>query len=65
MPGAFYVDVGGSYNLTSQVSAYFRVDNLFDKDPVAAPSTGVSPGVNSLLYDVLGRTFRLGVRANF
>ncbi|MCC2977074.1 TonB-dependent receptor [Sphingomonas sp. PL-96] len=65
MPGAFYVDVGGSYNMTSQVSAYFRVDNLFDKDPVAAPSTGVSPGVNSLLYDVLGRTFRLGVRANF
>ncbi|MBB3472920.1 TonB-dependent receptor domain-containing protein [Sphingomonas sp. BK345] len=65
MPGAFYVDLGGSYNLTSEVSAFFRVDNLLDKDPVAAPSTGVSPGVNSLLYDVLGRTFRLGVRANF
>jgi outer membrane receptor protein involved in Fe transport len=65
MPGAFYVDLGGSYNLTSEVSTFFRVDNLLDKDPVAAPSTGVSPGVNSLLYDVLGRTFRLGVRANF
>lgn len=65
MAGAFYVDVSGSYNVTDQVSAYFRVDNLLDRDPVAAPSTGVSPGINSLLYDVLGRTYRIGLRANF
>lgn len=65
MDGAIYLDVGGSYNLTKQVSAYFRVDNVLDKDPEPNPLTGVGPGINPFLYDVLGRVFRLGVRANF
>jgi outer membrane receptor protein involved in Fe transport len=65
MPGTFYLDAGGSVNLTREVSAYVRVDNVFDKNPEPAPSTGISPGINSQLYDVLGRTFRLGVRTRF
>ncbi|WP_233222317.1 TonB-dependent receptor plug domain-containing protein [Allosphingosinicella deserti] len=65
MDGALYVDIGGSYNLTEQVSAYFRVDNVFNKDPEPNPLTGVGPGINPFLYDVLGRVFRLGVRATF
>ncbi|MGF7149966.1 outer membrane receptor protein involved in Fe transport [Sphingomonas zeicaulis] len=60
MPGAFYLDIGGTYNLTEQVTAYFKVDNLFDRDP--ARSTIFS---NPALYDQLGRTYRAGVRFKF
>ena len=60
MPGAFYLDIGGTYNLTDQVTAYFKVDNLFDRDP--ARSIIFS---NPALYDQLGRTYRAGVRFKF
>ncbi|MDF0489582.1 TonB-dependent receptor [Sphingomonas sp. H39-1-10] len=56
-PGRFYMDVGGSYNITKDFTAYFKIDNMFDVDP--APSTIFN---NPSLYDQLGRTFRLGVR---
>jgi outer membrane receptor protein involved in Fe transport len=65
MKGATYVDLGGTYNVNENTTAYFKVDNLFDKDPVAAPTTNVSPGVNPFLYDVIGRMYRLGVRLRF
>jgi len=56
-PGRFYMDVGGSYNITKDFTAYFKIDNMFDVDP--APSTIFN---NPSLYDQLGRTFRAGVR---
>jgi outer membrane receptor protein involved in Fe transport len=65
MAGALYVDIGGSYKFNDKVSAYFRVDNLFDKDPEPNPLTGVGPGINPFLYDILGRVFRVGLRADF
>ena len=65
MKGATYVDVGGSYEVTANTTAYFKIDNLFDKDPVASPTTNVSPGVNPFLYDVIGRMYRAGVRLKF
>jgi outer membrane receptor protein involved in Fe transport len=65
MPGAFYVDVGGSYNITSKITAYFKVDNVFNKAPAPAPATNVTYGFNPLLYDVLGRLYRVGIRYNF
>ncbi|WP_035038241.1 TonB-dependent receptor domain-containing protein [Caulobacter sp. AP07] len=65
MKGTTYVDAGGTYDVNENTTAYFKVDNLFDKDPVAAPTTNVSPGVNPYLYDVIGRMYRLGVRLRF
>jgi outer membrane receptor protein involved in Fe transport len=65
MKGATYVDVGGAYDVNDNVTAYFKVDNLFDEDPVAAPTTNVSPGVNPYLYDTIGRMYRAGVRLRF
>ncbi|WP_242148785.1 TonB-dependent receptor plug domain-containing protein [Sphingomonas sp. BAUL-RG-20F-R05-02] len=56
-PGRFYMDVGGSYNIRKDLTAYFKIDNMFDVDP--ASSTIFN---NPSLYDQLGRTFRLGVR---
>jgi outer membrane receptor protein involved in Fe transport len=64
MPGAFYVDVGGSYNLTDYATAYFKIDNLLDRDPTASPQTNTGLDINPALYDIIGRTYRLGVRFN-
>ncbi|WP_429591771.1 TonB-dependent receptor domain-containing protein [Sphingomonas zeicaulis] len=65
MKGAFYVDIGGSYNINEQVRFYFKVDNLFDRDPEASPQTNTGLDVNPALYDTLGRTYRAGLRFNF
>ncbi|NYT41938.1 TonB-dependent receptor [Sphingomonas sp. R-74633] len=65
MKGAFYFDVGGTLNLTKNISSFFKVDNLFDHDPTPAPQTNTGLDVNPALYDTLGRTYRLGVRLNF
>ncbi|WP_267393420.1 MULTISPECIES: TonB-dependent receptor [unclassified Sphingomonas] len=65
MPGAFYFDVGGSYNIAKKLTAYFKVDNLFNRDPAPSPQTNTGVDVNPALYDVIGRMFRLGVRYNF
>jgi iron complex outermembrane receptor protein len=65
MDGAFYLDIGGSYNVTSQIRAYFKVDNVFDRDPTPSPQTNTGLDVNPSLYDTLGRTYRAGIRFNF
>ena len=65
MAGAFYFDVGGSYNLTKKLTAYFKVDNLFDRDPTPSPQTNTGVDINPSLYDVLGRFYRVGIRYNF
>lgn len=68
--GAKYVDLSGSYRLfgSKQRNAeiYFKVDNLFDRDPpVAALNNGSGLQTNPTLYDVLGRAYRLGVRVRY
>jgi iron complex outermembrane receptor protein len=65
MDGALYVDVGGMYRWSDSVTAYFKVDNVFDKDPEPAPGPNVSYGVNPYLYDALGRMYRIGFRTSF
>lgn len=54
IPGAVYVDLGGSYKFDGQTEVYFKVDNLFNH---RAPPFGASS-----LYDQLGRMYRLGFR---
>lgn len=65
MDGALYVDLGGSYKFTSSLTGYFKIDNLFDVDPVPSPQTNVTYGANPALYDVLGRMYRVGMRFEF
>ncbi|SFU31217.1 TonB-dependent receptor plug domain-containing protein [Pseudoduganella namucuonensis] len=65
MKGAFYVDIGGSYKYSKNLTAFFKIDNVANVDPVAAPQTNLSYGINPALYDVLGRTYRAGVRYDF
>ncbi|MBB4086869.1 TonB-dependent Receptor Plug Domain [Sphingomonas carotinifaciens] len=65
MKGAFYFDVGGSYTLTKALNAYFKVDNLFNRDPTPSPQTNTGVDINPALYDIIGRVYRVGVRFNF
>jgi len=65
MKGSFYLDIGGSYKLTPKFSAYFKVDNVFDKAPEPSPQGNTGVDVNAALYDLLGRFYRVGVRYNF
>jgi outer membrane receptor protein involved in Fe transport len=66
LPGALYLDSNITLKLPHDVEAFLSVDNLANKAPVQmafGPGIGTAPlSVNPLLYDVLGRTFRLGVR---
>ena len=59
MKGAFYVDLGGSFNITHKIEVYAKVDNLFDRDPV------LGLFANPSLYDMVGRMYRAGVRFTF
>jgi outer membrane receptor protein involved in Fe transport len=55
--GAFYLDIGASYEVMSNATAYFKVDNVLDEEPAR-----VTTFINPQLYDVLGRVYRLGLR---
>jgi outer membrane receptor protein involved in Fe transport len=65
LPGAVYIDLGGTWNVTKQVTAYFKIDNLADRDPVLVPQTNLSLALNPAIYDAVGRTYRAGVRMTF
>jgi outer membrane receptor protein involved in Fe transport len=65
MKGAFYWDLGGSYKFSKNLTGYFKIDNLTDEDPAPAPQTNLGFGINPALYDVLGRTYRVGLRYNY
>jgi iron complex outermembrane receptor protein len=65
MKGAFYVDLGGSWKIADKTTAYFKIDNIGNVDPAAAPQANLSYGINPALYDVVGRVYRAGLRYNF
>ena len=72
MDGAFYLDVGGSYDIMKsadgfQITAYFKIDNITNAAPAPDPQFGSLPinfGANPVLYDDLGRYYHIGIRFN-
>lgn len=60
MPGAFYLDLGGSVNITKAITAYFKVDNVTNHSPARNYIFN-----NPALYDQIGRVFRAGVRFKY
>jgi iron complex outermembrane receptor protein len=63
VPGAFYLDVGGTYNLTPETQMYFKIDNVTNLDPPTVPSNQFNVnGSNPGLYDTIGRYYRIGAR---
>jgi outer membrane receptor protein involved in Fe transport len=65
MAGAFYVDLGARYSVTDKLTAFVKVDNAFDRDPVPSPQTNTGLDVNPAIYDTIGRVYRAGIRYNF
>jgi outer membrane receptor protein involved in Fe transport len=63
MPGAFYLDIGASYNLFENGQLDAKINNIGNVSPPPAPgAAGPSNGVNSTIYDVIGRMYYVGVR---
>lgn len=66
LPGAIYFDANVTLKLPHKIETYLAVDNIANRDPAQVaygPTVGAAPiSINPLLYDVLGRTFRVGVR---
>lgn len=74
VPSTFYLDASINYTMNvgnkSKAELFLVVKNLFNKDPVlvsdplyvGAENTPGYLQTNRSLYDVLGRTFRFGVR---
>ncbi|RVT93155.1 TonB-dependent receptor domain-containing protein [Sphingomonas crocodyli] len=65
--GAAYVDLAGTYKFDIgggvKMEAFFKVENLFDKDPPVVAATSVSAlQTNVVIYDVIGRAYRAGLR---
>ncbi|WDF75067.1 TonB-dependent receptor plug domain-containing protein [Novosphingobium sp. KACC 22771] len=60
MAGAFYLDAGGSVNVTKEITAYFKVDNVTNRSPARNYIFN-----NPALYDQIGRVFRAGVRFKY
>jgi outer membrane receptor protein involved in Fe transport len=72
--GAFFVDFSATlklgFDFVSDSEVFFSSNNIFDKDPpiVAYGPAGVAygnPSTNQGIYDILGRTFRMGVRFKY
>jgi outer membrane receptor protein involved in Fe transport len=57
----FYLDVGLNWNYSERTQFYTKIDNLTNIRP---PDIG-SQDNNQLVYDVIGRMFRVGVRMNY
>lgn len=68
--GATYFDLAGNVTVWGQgprkAEVYFKIENLTDKDPpVAAGIASSTLQTNPVLYDTLGRNFRLGLRVRY
>ncbi len=64
--GAFYLDAAFSYEWKESTTFFLTVANVLNKDPSSVATSqniGNAPqGINRILYDAFGRTFRAGVR---
>jgi outer membrane receptor protein involved in Fe transport len=67
IPAYYYMNINAQYEVLKSgrhsVQLFGAINNLFDKDPPIAPSS-FGP-TNNVLYDVIGRTFRAGVRFTY
>ncbi len=73
VPYTAYLDLRASYNFgpDDQWQVYAAIDNVLDISPALVPSTslqqfaGFYPPTVSSFYDMLGRSFRYGLRMRF
>ncbi|MDR2214660.1 MAG: TonB-dependent receptor, partial [Nevskiaceae bacterium] len=68
VPGITYVNLNAQYTIPlredRKLELFGVINNLFDKDPPNKMPSSYGP-TNNVLYDVLGRYFRVGARIAF
>ncbi len=64
VPAAWYVNLHASYDVTSHLTLFGNINNLFDKDPPPAPGGNGYP-TNPVYFDTYGMSWKVGVRARF
>ena len=61
---SFYTDLSGQWKIKDDDLVLFAaVNNVFDREPPTAPS--VAGNGNFILFDPIGREYRVGMRARF
>lgn len=70
VPSRFYVNTSGLYKFYerqdgSDMSLFFKIDNLLNKNPPITAGTSNQPFASGAPYDLIGRTFTLGLRFNY
>jgi len=67
VPSRFYLDMTARVNVETGNGRTFQlfatINNLLDRDPPAMP--GPSGGTNQILFDPVGRAFKVGARFHF
>ena len=61
VPAVIYGDFRGSYRWNDHIQLYGAVDNAFNAPPPNIPTIG-GGGENCIIYDCIGRSYRVGVR---
>jgi len=70
VPAVWYTDVNASYAFDvagAEAELFGSISNLFDKDPPVVPTFFLFGGfaTNQQVYDVVGRSFSLGLRLRY
>jgi outer membrane receptor protein involved in Fe transport len=67
LPAVSYIDLSGSWDVSSHIQVRGGINNLFDKDPPISPSDIISGGAPNYyeFYDSLGRQAFVAVTAKF
>lgn len=60
---AFYTDLSGQWTLNDTLVVFAAINNVMDREPPTAPS--VAGNGNFILFDPIGRSYKLGMRAKF
>jgi len=67
VPGRIYFDLATTYKIPTSggrsMEIFAAVNNLLDRDPPGIPDQTV--GTNQILFDPVGRTFKIGARIHF
>ncbi|MBU6164507.1 MAG: TonB-dependent receptor [Alphaproteobacteria bacterium] len=72
VPAIAYVDLRGSWKVNDHIQLFATVDNLLNKAPPIVPASQAQgqsafyfTGINGIIYDAIGRAYRVGARVNF
>jgi outer membrane receptor protein involved in Fe transport len=63
IPHRTYFNLSGDFDVNDNVQVYGVVANLFDQDPPIAPN--IAWPTNPQYYDMIGRTYKVGVRLKY